>query len=261
LVSLTVDRIKQVFGRRVTRRFKGRLETVLSAIDQGQHVMRAWFKNSFVKQYEKARTFLRFEVCSNNLKDLCLKKGLAGLEAVRQSMGGILDRYAAAQAAQLDVQLDRPLLAELARPVKTGRTMVAGIKLHEARIARLMEALLHGGPSSFAWRARQLWQTILERHGLTPADYTLTQFRYDLRKLRVHGLIVRVEGRQCYTLSPQGARAMTLLTMLRRRVIEPLGGCVVEAHGRAQTRSASKLEKAYGKVAKGLDEVIELLAA
>jgi len=261
LVSMTVDRIKQVFGRRVTRRLKGRLETVLSGVDHGQHVMRAWFKNSFVKQYEKLRTFLRFEVCSNNLKDLCLKKGLAGLATVRQSMGAILDRYAAAQAAQLDVQLDQPLLEDLAKPLKTGRTAVAGIKLHEERMARLMEVLLHGGLSSFAWRGRQVWQAVLERHGLSEADYTLTQFRYDLRKLRVHAMIARVEGSQRYVVSAQGARVMTLLTMLRRRVIGPLGGCVVEAHGRATISSVSKLEKAYGKVAKGLDEVIKLLAA
>ena len=43
----------------------------------------------FLKQYEKFSTFLRNELCSNNLADFGLKKGLDHLEAVRHTFRAI----------------------------------------------------------------------------------------------------------------------------------------------------------------------------
>ena len=87
----TSDHFSQVFGIRVTRRLRGKLHTTLEKIEHGHHVFRAYWKNAFVKQYEKFLTFLRAEVCSNNLRDFGLKKGLEHLAAVRCSFLGVLD--------------------------------------------------------------------------------------------------------------------------------------------------------------------------
>jgi hypothetical protein len=51
------------------------LPTVIDQIEHGHHVFRAYFKSAFLKQYEKFSTFLRNELCSNNLTDFGLKKG------------------------------------------------------------------------------------------------------------------------------------------------------------------------------------------
>jgi len=59
---------------------------------------RCWQKNAFLKQYEKFCTFLRNELCSNNLCDFGLKKGLEHLEAVREKFLAITDRFAGLQA-------------------------------------------------------------------------------------------------------------------------------------------------------------------
>ena len=42
-------------------------------------------KSLFLTQYEKFSTFLRNELCSNNLRDFGLKKGLDQLDGVRQT--------------------------------------------------------------------------------------------------------------------------------------------------------------------------------
>jgi hypothetical protein len=47
-----------------------------------------------LKQYEKFATFLRNELCSNNLNDFGLKKGLDNLDAVRQTFKVITSRFA-----------------------------------------------------------------------------------------------------------------------------------------------------------------------
>ena len=107
-------------------------------------------RHAFVKQYEKFSTFLRNELCSNNLSDFGLKKGLDHLDAVRQKFLAVTDRFAAFQAQWLNVHVDFPLLQRLALPITVGSVQFPGIKIHDTRMIRLMEVLLHGGTNSAA---------------------------------------------------------------------------------------------------------------
>jgi len=94
LWRLTANKIAEIFGTRLHRRHRGKLATVIDQIEHGHHVFRAYFKTAFLKQYEKFSTFLRNELCSNNLADFGLKKGLDHLDAVRQTFQAITDRFA-----------------------------------------------------------------------------------------------------------------------------------------------------------------------
>src|SRR3974390_981962 len=109
LWRLTGDKIAASFGTRVNRRMRGKLATVIDRIEHGHHVFRAYFKNAFLKQYEKFSTFLRNELCSNNLNDFGLKKGLDNLDAVRHTFQAITGRFAGFQAQWLHVPVDFPL--------------------------------------------------------------------------------------------------------------------------------------------------------
>ena len=62
----------------------GELATIIDRVEHGHHVFRAYFKNAFLKQYEKFSIFLRNELVSNNLADFRLKKGLDHLDAIRE---------------------------------------------------------------------------------------------------------------------------------------------------------------------------------
>ena len=76
LWRLTANRISEIFGVRLHKRLRGKLATVIDQIEHGHHVFRAYWKNAFLKQYEKFSRYLRNELCSNNLRDFGLKKGL-----------------------------------------------------------------------------------------------------------------------------------------------------------------------------------------
>src|SRR5467141_4520893 len=78
------------------------LATVIDQIEHGHHVFRAYFKHAFLKQYEKFSTFLRNELCSNNLNDFGLKKGLDHLQAVREKFQTITSHFASFQAQWLN---------------------------------------------------------------------------------------------------------------------------------------------------------------
>jgi predicted MarR family transcription regulator len=58
--------------------------------------------------------------------------------------------------------------------------------------------------------------------GLLDARYTPNQMSYDLRRLRLHGLITRLHGTNTYTLTDQGIRVAVFYTKVRDRLLGPL---------------------------------------
>ena len=137
-------------------------------IEHRHHVFRAYFKSGFLKQYEKFLTFLRNELVSNNLTDFGLRKGLDHLDAVRTTFQVITDRFAGFQAEWLNVHVDFPLLQRLAHPITIGAVRYPGLKIHEPRIIRLFEVLLHGGPQIGGWTARRRKQSSSPSSSLEP---------------------------------------------------------------------------------------------
>lgn len=131
LMRLVPDKISQVFGFRVNKRLRGKLQSVLERVDHGHHVLRACAKNAVIRMYEKFSTFLRLEALSNNLRDFGLRKSLEHLDSVRKTLAAVTDRFAAFEAEALSVHVDFPLFQRVAKPVLSGKTRVPGIKLHE----------------------------------------------------------------------------------------------------------------------------------
>ena len=184
---------------------RGKLATVIDRIGVGHHVFRAYFKNAFLKQYEKFSTFLRNELVSNNLADFRLKKELDHLDAVRERFQTITGRFAGFQAQWLNVHVDFPLLQRLALPITVGTVRYPGIEIHDPRIIRLFEVLLHGGGHVGGWTAKQIHQAVLTTFHLSDATYRLNQLRYDLRRLKGHALLQRDGSRYAYRLTPRGS--------------------------------------------------------
>jgi hypothetical protein len=259
LWRLTARKISEVFGQRLTRRMRGKLYSTLERIDHGHHIFRAYFKNSFIKQYEKFSTFLRNELCSNNLRDLGLKKGLDNLNAVRQSFQNITDRFAGFQAEWLNVHADFSLLERLAQPIQKGSTRIAGIKIHDTRMIRLMEVLIDAGTTVNAWNARTIHQVLLGRFRISEQIYGLNQLRYDLRKMRFHGLIARSGHRYTYALTEKGIRIALLFTLFHQRLFGPLAHSQFVKRPTDTLNSGGKLELAYRRADAAIDQVVELL--
>jgi len=58
--------------------------------------------------------------------------------------------------------------------------------------------------------------------GLTHAPYSPGQMTYDLRRLRLTGLIHRIGHTHRYTLTPDGIRVAVFYTKLHNRLLRPL---------------------------------------
>ncbi len=261
LLSLSADKISKIFGLRVTKRLRGKLHTTLDHIEHGHHVLRAYLKNSFLRQYEKFQTFLRNELCSNNLKDFFLNKGLNNLPDVRHTFLAVTDRFAAFQAQTLNVHVDFPLFQRIALPVVSGRSRIPGIKLHDTRMIRLMEVMIHSGASISTWRTTQLHPRILGAYGLDPQSYTLNQLRYDLRKMKAHGLIERDGHHYAYRLTPKGIRVSLMFLLFHKRICGPLANSLFHHRPNPSITISNPLEKAYHDADHSIDRIIQLLAA
>src|SRR5215469_11914046 len=261
LWRLSADKIAHVFGVRLDRRLKGKLNTVLEQIEHGHHIFRAYWKHAFLKQYEKFSTFLRNELCSNNLRDFGLRKGLDHLDAVRQTVLAITDRFTTFQAQWLNVHVDFPLLQRIALPVIAGTVRYPGIRLHDPRAIRLLEVLLHASNQLRGATTKQLHRTVLTTFHLTHNNYALNQLRYDLRKLKGHGLIQRDGPHYAYRLTSKGVQVALLLLFFHKRLCGPLAYSRFHHQPDSIHRPHSKLEAAYHKADLAIQHVIDLLAA
>jgi hypothetical protein len=261
LWRLTAHRISEIFGVRLNKRLNGKLATVLDQVEHGHHVFRAYWKHAFLKQYEKFSRYLRNELCSNNLRDFGLKKGLDHLDAVRQKFQAITDRFAGFQAQCLNVHVDFPLLQRIALPVTIGSVRYPGIKLHDVRIIRLLEVLLHGGNTVGGWTAKQIHEAVLTTFHLSAKTYGLNQLRYDLRKLKGHGLLERDGRRYAYRLSGKGVQVALLFLFFHKRLCGPLANSRFHHKPDHAHRPNSKLEVAYHKADTAIQHIVDLLAA
>lgn len=258
---LTADKLAQIFGVRKHKRIRGKLHSMLEKLDHGHHVLRMYCKSLVARMYEKFATFLRVEVCVNRLKDLGLNKGLENLNALRQKLVAVTDRMAGFEAELLNVHVDFPLFQRLARPIPSGRTKIPGIKIQDTRMMRLMEVLLHGGAQLGGWRTAQIHQAIREAFDLPADAYTLTQLRYDLRKMKGHGLLERDGQRYSYRLTEKGRRVAAMFVLFHKRICGPLANSLFHHQPVKTAKPPAKIEAAYHRADDAIQKLIHLLAA
>ena len=261
LFRLTADKIALIFGVRKHKRMRGKLHSTLEKLDHGHHVLRIYCKSLVARMYEKFATFLRLEICVNRLKDLGLNKGLENLNALRQRLVAVTDRLADFEADLLNVHVDFPLFQRLALPIQVGRSKIPGIKIQDTRMMRLMEVLLHGGSQLVGWRTAQIHQSIRAAFGLTAEQYTLTQLRYDLRKMKGHGLLERDGRRYCYRLTDKGRRVAAMFVLFHQRICGPLANSLFHHRPEKTAKPPARIEAAYHRADAAIQKLVDLVAA
>jgi hypothetical protein len=138
------------------------------------------------------------------------------------------------------------------------------LKLDDPRLLAVMQALTcfvhlaRGG----RFRTRDLHERAAEALGETTATYRLGQLRYDLAKLPVKGLVVKVPKTQTYRLTPQGFRICLLFLKLFQRIYGPLTAAVIKplVHDAALPNDRRcALDQLYAGVDRALDQLLHHL--
>src|SRR5436190_16515829 len=137
------DKITVIFGRKVTKHYRGKLQTEIEDMSLPNPVIRSHYGNGFIKQYVRDHLILRTEAASNNVNDYGVKKAVENLPVLQKALSAINDNYLSVQQDILETFVDRGQLRKLAEPsiTATGKR-IPGLKLDHPRQLALMHALV-----------------------------------------------------------------------------------------------------------------------
>lgn len=211
------DRVQLVFGRRITRQTPGRFRTrvLTRGVNPALYID---YKHTAIKQYHKEGRALRTETTVNDTRDFALGKRLKNLSALRKVGFTANRRLLDVQRISHDCALGEERFRQLHLPLAVGDQRAPALRFGNERVLALLGGLVWFRllPRGFAHRdLRQQVQTLLGRE-LRPGQMT-----YDLRRLRLHGLISRKPGTHRYEVTPLGFRAALFLTRSYARLLRP----------------------------------------
>ena len=219
------DRVGLVFGRRVRggrkRPTPGRFRTrvITDGVTPSLHVD---YKNSKIKQYHKLGKALRTETTINDTADFGVAKGLSHLRQLKEIGFTASRRLLGVQRISHDPADGAAALAALTQPVTSpAGTRTAGMPITSSRVQALLAALCVFRLLPNGFTNRDLRTHLAPLLGLTPEAMTSGQITYDLRRLRIHGLIFRIPHSFRYQVTPTGLRQALFLTRLTQRFLIP----------------------------------------
>src|SRR6202795_4501142 len=184
-----------IFGRKVTKYYKGKLQTVIEDLDLPNPVIRSHYGKGFLKQYVRDHLCLRTELATNDVTDYGIKKAVENLPPLRDKLASICDNYLTVQQDILETFVDRGQLRKLTEPtVLPSGKRIPGLKLDNPRQLALMHALVRFAhiPAANPFRTGELPPHVAAALGCTIEPYSLASLRYDLSKLRAKGLVEKL---------------------------------------------------------------------
>ena len=257
------NKITMIFGRKVTKQYKGKLQTVIEDLDLPNPVIRSHYGSGFAKQYVRDDRILRTEPATNNVYDYRVKKDVENLPELQQAMSGIIDNYHNVQQDILETFVDRGQLRKLAEPtVFANGKRIPGLKLDHPRQLALMHALVRFSniAAGGTFRTADLYKPTLEALGCSEAEYSLASLRYDLSKLRAKKLVERVPKTRRYRLIGTGYAICVVFLKLFERIYAPLtAGLLMPFPGdrKLSDQKRTQLDRLYQNVTSDLDELLK----
>ena len=223
--NLTIGRpesLEVIFGQRIVhgKHRATRTETKTKVIRVGDMVdVNTFFTHSRVKQYLKEGRALRIETVVNDPRDLRCNRRLVNLDELRVKARAINDRLVDNETAGQDCVLATPACERIASPTQVGQVRAPGLKFGDPRVHALAGALL-----MICLSVTGLTNTSLRAcvASLTDRVYTCGQASYDLRRLRLKGLVERIPKTNRYLLTPDGTRFALFYTKLHDKIMLPL---------------------------------------
>ena len=113
------NKITVIFGRKVSKHYRGKLQTEIEDINLPNPVIRSHYRNGFIKQYVRDHLILRTEAAGNNVTDYGVNKAVEHLPGLRDKLSTINNNYLNIQQDILETFVDRGQLQRLAKPTIT----------------------------------------------------------------------------------------------------------------------------------------------
>lgn len=256
------NKITVIFGRKITKQYRGKLQTVIEDLDLPNPVIRSHYGNGFVKQYVRDHVLLRTEPASNNVNDYGVNKAVENLPELRHRISAVIDNYHNVQQDILETFVDRGQMRALAQPtVLPNGKRIPGLKLDHPRQLAVMHALVRfshiAAQSTFT--TSEIYADTLAALEASPKQYSLASLRYDLCKLRAKGLVEKVPNSRRYRLLPQGYSICLVFLKLFERIYAPLAAGLLQpfaGDSKLHHQKRSQLDRLYQRIVDDLNKLM-----
>jgi len=215
------DRVQLIFDRVVTKKTPGEFRTrvIQDGVYPSLHID---YKNFDLKQYFKEGRGCRTEGTFRNPNDFGVNKGLPNLPYLQKIGREINRRLLEVERVSHNSGLSGDSIQRVVQPAVTEDGKKApGLKFGQPRVMALLLALTLFQHLIDGFRNHDLRQNVADLLGVTLADYTPHQMTYDLRRLRLKGLIYRPPKTNRYFVTPYGWKVARLFSRLEARVFRP----------------------------------------
>jgi hypothetical protein len=216
------EQVQLIFARKMQRKTAtdGRCRTriITEGVVPSLHV---YYKNTHLKQYHKEGRALRTETTINNTYDFGVGRRLKNLPALREIGFAANRRVLEVQKISHDCNVGADAFAALQQPKEVAGQRASALRFGDARVQALLATIVKFSLQPQGFTNKQLRPLLAQCLGLEEKDITRGRMSYDLRRLRLHGLIGRIEKSQRYELTPDGLKTALFYSRTYTRVIRP----------------------------------------
>ncbi|HWD09545.1 MAG TPA: hypothetical protein VHA57_10665 [Actinomycetota bacterium] len=177
------------------------------------------YKHSRVKQYLKQGRALRTETVINKPWDLNIRSRIEHLPELIDKARQVNERLLMIERAGQGCAIGSALFERIHQPYIREGQRTGAFRFGDPRAMALAGALSLMVHAVTGFTNSSLRGQVA---GLLGRDYSANQMSYDLRRLRLHGLIERLPGTNTYVTTPDGIRVAVFFTKLHRRLLYPL---------------------------------------
>lgn len=202
------------------------------------------YKHSHVKQYFKEGQALRTETTINNPRDFHVRKGIDQLPYLRGVGVQINRKLLEVERVSHQCVLTQEALDRLQRPTDEPGGRAPGLRFGDPRVMALLHALCGFAHVPAGFRNRDLRPQVGTLLGLDLSTYTPGRMTYDLRRLRLKGLIHRIPGTTRYTVTTYGLHVALFYSKVFLRILRPGWAALTES----QTATPAPLQRALLRV-------------
>ncbi len=213
------DRVQLIFERKVTKASRFQTRVIQDGVHPSIHIE---YKRSHLKQYFKEGRGLRSEMTFNNPKDFYVKKDISNLPFLQQ-LGRQINRrlLEIERLSQNCLFSGQSINRIISSSVTDEGQRASGLPLGQPRVMALLAALTLFLHIPYGFTNSFLRPHVADLMGQTAKTYAANQMTYDLRRLRLKGLIYRLPHSYRYQLTTYGWKVALLVTKLNRRVFQP----------------------------------------
>src|SRR6266705_4014801 len=212
------EQVQLIFNRKITRRTPGRFRTRVVTQDVTPS-LNVYYKNARIRQYHKENKALRTETTINNSYDFGVGKRLHNLPKLREIGFAANRQLLEIERLSHDCMLAEDTFRTINGPVAADRQRASGLRFADPRAHALLQALILFRQIAGGFRAADLRCHLAALSGRNLESLSQGAITYQLRHLRLHGLIERLPNSFRYRVTEFGFRAALFFTRVYKRIL------------------------------------------